>query len=278
MRFLATAAVFVCGLLQAQSPTDVFEKAPPAVDQALRARVATFFQAHVDGKFRAAEAVVAEDSKDAFYNAEKRRYLSFEIVKIQYEENFTKATVITALEMDWTTPRLGKIRVKPPMKTLWKLENGEWYWYVVPQKEFETPFGKMTPGADPVEGAKPQWTMPDAAAVLSQVKASKSEIRLKSHEKSEDWAEITNQMEGEVTLRLDASVHAPGLVIKLDKETLKAGETARLSFEYNPPDRTPKITLNTSVVVSPTGLTLPFRITFAVPPEYEKYLPKQPLK
>ena len=108
MRKWVLAAFVSCAVLVAQTkPTDVFEKAPPQVDEALRQNVAKFYQAHVDGKFRNAEAVIAEDSKDTFYNLEKQRYFSFEIVRINYSENFTKAAVVTGVEVEWRTPRTG---------------------------------------------------------------------------------------------------------------------------------------------------------------------------
>ena len=72
MRKWMLAAFVSCAVVAAQTkPTDIFEKAPPEVDNALRERVSKFFQAHVDGKFRLAEEVIAEDSKDFFYNMEK---------------------------------------------------------------------------------------------------------------------------------------------------------------------------------------------------------------
>ena len=78
--------VFLAALLStaalAQGPADLFQKAPPEMDQALRERVAAFLQAHVDGKFRLADQYVADESKDAFFEAHKRRYRDFEIVKV----------------------------------------------------------------------------------------------------------------------------------------------------------------------------------------------------
>jgi hypothetical protein len=272
MRMFLAAAVLSCACLFAQTPTDIFEKAPPDVDQALRARVDIFFKAHVEGRFRQAE--VAEDSKDAFYNAEKRRYIGYEVVKIQYSENFTKAVVITTIEMDWYTARLGKIRVKPPMKSLWRVDNGQWYWYVVPQKDWETPFGKMAPGPDPAAGAKPKWTVPDAATVLDQVQVSKKEINLASHEKSEDFAEIANNMPGEISIRIDQASPITGLQVSVDRETLKSGEKAKVIFKYAPANRTPKPPLDTTVTINPTGSVISFHITFAVAPELEKLIPK----
>lgn len=43
--------------------------ASPEVNQALRARIAEFYQEQVGGKFRHAEALVAEETKDYFYSA-----------------------------------------------------------------------------------------------------------------------------------------------------------------------------------------------------------------
>ena len=74
---------------------------------------------------------------------EKSKYLSFEILKIKYEENFTKATVVTGVEMEWRNPRTGTMIVKPPINSLWKIETGEWCWYIVPSKDWKTPYGTM---------------------------------------------------------------------------------------------------------------------------------------
>src|SRR5579871_5582628 len=84
--------------LAAQDPAELFNKPPAAVDQALRARITEFFELHVKGDFRKAEALVAEDTKDFFYNGNKPRYLSFEISKIKYNEDFTKAEATVLCE------------------------------------------------------------------------------------------------------------------------------------------------------------------------------------
>src|SRR3984893_18862048 len=82
----------------AQTPADLFAKAPPDVDEALRARISKFYQAHVDGKPRRAEEMVAEDSKDYFYGRKKPKSLSFEIGKIEYSKDFTEARAIVVVE------------------------------------------------------------------------------------------------------------------------------------------------------------------------------------
>ena len=105
MRPLATLAFCalstVAPALHAQDAKDLFDKAPPAVDEALRARIHQFYQAHVDGKYRIADQVVAEDSKDFYFAAQKPKYNSCETVRINYSENFTKADAVIACKADW---------------------------------------------------------------------------------------------------------------------------------------------------------------------------------
>lgn len=271
MRIIPATLILACAAF-AESPTAVFDKAPPQVENALRERIAKFFEAHISGKFRLAEQVVHEDSQDIFYNAQKQRFISYEIVKIDYTDNFSKATVITAVELDWHTARLGKIRVKPPMKTLWKTDNGQWWWYAIPQTDWETPFGRMTPGSDASKSAVPEWTLRDPSAVLKQVQVNKTEIRLSSFEKSEETAEIKNGMPGNLTIEISQKSYAPGLEVTLSKTTLGPGETAVVSFKYNPPDRSPKTTQVVDVRAVETNQVYTFTLTFTVAPEHEKHL------
>lgn len=265
------AALFCASLFGQPAPTDVFGKAPPEVDQALRARVAQYYQAFVDGKFRVAEQVVADDSRDIFYEMEKQRYLGFEIASIAYSDNFTKAKVITAVEMDWRNPRIGVMRVKPPLPSTWRLENGNWSWYTVPQKDWDSPFGKMNPGPDGPSKIAPDFKHVSPDEVLSQVKISKTVATLSSYQKSKDTVELSNGLPGEISLRLE-SVVIPGLEIKPDKTTLKAGESAQISFNYNPDTPNPKASVVVDVHVQPTGQIIPIRLNFAIPPEVEEQL------
>jgi hypothetical protein len=278
MRKWMLAAVVSCAVVAAQTTaTDVFEKAPPDVDAALRARVAKFFQAHVDSKFRQAEEVIAEDSKDFFYNMEKSHYFSFEIVRINYSENYTKATVVTGVEVEWRSPRIGVMRVKPPMTSLWKLENGQWYWYVVPQKDWDTPWGRMNPGPDAKQGTSAVAAMfngVDRETVLRQISIDTNHIRLKGYEASEGRAIIRNSMPGEIQLRLNAPT-AVGLEVTMDKTALKSGEQAVISVRYNPATKEPKPSSEFSVNVDPVGQVYRIALTFEVQPEIMKLLPKE---
>jgi hypothetical protein len=254
--------------------TDIFEKAPPQIEEPLRANVAKFFQAHVDGKFRQAEEVIADDSKDAFYNMEKRRYFGFEIIKIKYSEDFKKATVVTTLDMEWRSPRIGVMRVKPPLSSLWRVENDKWVWYVVPSKDWETPWGKMQPGPDQEKSIMTAFNGVNVNDVLKQVAIDRTEIRLRGYEASEGQAAIENNMPGQVRLRLDAPAY-PGLQIALDKTELLAGQRATVSAKFTPATTDPKPTTSVNIHVEPTGRVFQLQIVFDIQPEIRKLLPKE---
>ena len=276
MRQIVIAAVS-CASVGAQEATltDVFQKAPPEVDQALRDQIAKFYDAHVTGKFRAAEQYVAPDSRDLFYESDHQKYLAFEVAKIEYSDNFTKAKVITAVELDWRTPRMGVIRVKPPLPSTWKLEEGKWYWYTVPRKDWDTPWGTMKPGADnPAAAMAGAFTKVTPGQVQALVRVNKGVVSLSSYEKSHDTVELQNGLPGEITLRVDAPA-MPGLAVNLDKTKLKEGETASLMFDYDPPVKNPKATTVVDLHVEPTGQNLALRVVFAVPPEVEQQLKRK---
>src|SRR4051794_9122395 len=82
----------VCSLLPAQTPN--LDKPPQDVDDALRARITKFYDLHVASKFRQAEQLVAEESKDDFYVLSKPELKAFKIGNIEYSEKFTKAKVV----------------------------------------------------------------------------------------------------------------------------------------------------------------------------------------
>ncbi len=64
---------------------------PPGVERALRERVRPFYEGFVDGKFRKAYEIVADDSKDAFLTLPKPHYDGFEIQKVVFSDDFSTA-------------------------------------------------------------------------------------------------------------------------------------------------------------------------------------------
>jgi len=155
---------------------------PPAVDAALRARVTEFLNYHVTGEFRKAEALVAEDTKDAFYNRAKPRYIGCKgISSITYSDHFTKAYV-TALctiptlisaggsEQSSDDAAYAAMMGPPtvPLPSMWKIENGKWCYYLDKDLDRRTPFGVLppTPTGTPIpEGTTlPMVPMPTGMA------------------------------------------------------------------------------------------------------------------
>ncbi len=256
---------------------------PPEVDSALRARIKQFYQAHVDGKYRVADEVVAEESKDVFFAAAKPRYLGFEIIRINYSGDFKKADAVISCDADWYIQGK-KMKVKLPSTTQWKVVDGQWYWYVSQVgSERKTPFGTMhyDSGANPNEKApEPIPALPGdprvlAQKILEQVRADKKELMLSSYAPSKGEVKISNGMQGPISLRVDVDGKFPGLTFTLDKPEVKAGDAATLTIVYEPKDRIAKPTLTARIYVEPTGQVLPVVLTFDIPPDLKKQIPKE---
>lgn len=255
--------------LSAQSPVGFFDKAPPDVEQALRARITAFYQAHVDRKFRQADDYVAQDTKDFYYEANKPAYLAFEIGKIAYSDNFTKARAVVSCKIKFPIPGFGDNPVMAPVPSTWKIENGQWYWYVDQKVGRETPFGVMPPpaGASPAAGlpggfpslASALASGPNLDALRNSVRADKNEVQLSAKQPSTGLVTISSKMPGVISLQLDAP-KTPGLEVTLDRTELKTGEEAKLTF-HSDPEETPATRIaQVRVTVIPTNQVIPITV------------------
>src|ERR1039457_5320454 len=221
-------AVFAVGSF-AQNAGDAFNKPPADVDEALRARITEFFDLHVKGEFRKAEALVAEDTQDLYYSSSKTKYVSFEIGRIDYSEDFTRAKATVLCEQYIMLPGfLGK-PMKIPIPSTWKLVDGTWYWYVDPESLRMTPFGKMNPGTARESAPKTipaiPTTVPDY--IYEQVKADKASVSLKVGESEQ--VTVTNSAPGTMNISVTGSL--PGVEVTLDRTVLNTGEKAVLTFQ-----------------------------------------------
>src|SRR5215203_3687501 len=107
-----------------QTAPDAGPKPPAQVDEALRARITEFYQLHVNGEYRKAEKLVAEDSQDFFYEHNKPKYLSFEIKTIAYSDQFTKAKVSVICEQYFSGLGMVGKPLKSPSTSTWKVVDG----------------------------------------------------------------------------------------------------------------------------------------------------------
>ena len=256
------AAAFCLPLfaLLAQDASKLFQKAPPDVEQALRERITRFYQLHVDQKFRQAEALVAEDSKDFFYTANKPHYFSFEIGDIEWQDSFTRARVKMLCEQKVIIPGFQGKSMIIPEPSLWKIEDGKWVWYLDRNVFRRTPFGELSE-ADPAvkAGAAPQMPNIDVNAVQAMVKADRNQVQFKADNSSE-MVTIFNQMPGVVNLNLEVPKQQKGIEASLDRAELKQGEKAVLTLKCA--DRAAlRTALVVGVRVTPINILIPVRVS-----------------
>lgn len=253
------AALVAAGCFAQTTPPDT-PKPPADVDQALRARVNEFYGLLLKKEFRKAEAIVADDTKDYYYGIGKPDITKYELLEIHYSDDFKHAiaTLMCAQKVQQPGFPLGEWNLRIP--SLWKFENGNWYWYVN-QKEVMTPVGivkEVGSGdgaavpAPPIAGGIPKEfaTTPDFA--LGKVGADKKTVNLEG-DKAEKVT-IVNHAAGEVDLSIMPT--ELGIDLQLEPAQLMAGEKAVLTL------RAIKGAVSglVGVRIMPTGEILPIQV------------------
>ena len=228
-------ALLVAASVLAQTPED-----------SLRVRVSKFYQAYVNGKARTVEPMVAEDTKEKWFATEKARYASFEIGKIEFNEDHTRAKVVVIAD---STMRIRGTSVsgKVPATSNWKIEDGEWRYFI-----------------DPAEQAREarKVRIPEPGELLGKVTASKSELRLCGCGEPGFDVAITNAMPGEVQLTLDP-VAVPGLRVSLKDSSLKERQSTKLLIEYDGAEKPPAAPVPVVVNIAPTGERIVVKLIFS---------------
>jgi hypothetical protein len=252
---VACAATVVCF---AQTPAKPASEPPADVDQALRARITQFYQYEVAGKYRQAEALVAEDTKDLYYDSAKPKYSSFEIQRIEYSDDYTHAKAVTNCEQTLFVPEFGNMPFRIGAITTWKLVDGQWYMYVDPEAPVDTPFGKTkagpaSPGAAPAPAPISIPKLDNILQTLSkQVRADKQSLTLKPGEPQQ--VSIINDAPGTISISLRGSL--PGVEIRADRLQIGAGEKAVLTFRARDGARPGTI----GVLIEQTNQVIPIQI------------------
>lgn len=256
MRRIAILALFA-SCAAAQDQADLFNRAPKSVDDALRARIDEFYQASVKGEFRKAEALVAEDTKDFFYDHDKPRMLSFEIARIEYSDGYTRAKATVLEERHVMFPGFAGKVMKIPTPSYWKIEDGKWCWYIDENKLNETPFGIMKPGPPAAGDSSPAAVLSslpsDPDQLMKMVRADKSEVSLKTGES--ERIVIANAMQGPVTLSIQGKLD--GIEAAFDRETIPAGGKATLTLKAAAGAKSGTLTVR----AMPLGNEMPIQVT-----------------
>ena len=202
-------------------------------EKALRARAEQFYQLEVNGEFRKAEAFVAQDTKDLYYNNSKPEISKFAIEKVQIDPDGTHAVVTVNISSTMKNPAFGAMNFSSPVPMTWKLDNGQWCWYQIQNADIDTPFGKWHVGDARSAGKTP--TLPglnraaDPAKLASLVTIDRTSVKL-SEDGKPSTITITNHMSGTIDVKaMSASVS--GLSVNVDHEKLSPEEKASVSFK-----------------------------------------------
>lgn len=230
--------------------------APKDVEDALRGRVQQFYQDMVDKKFRAAEELVAPESRDTYYVNEKPTIEDFRVEGISWEDNFTTANLTMVSKTKIRSPRVGEYEENVPYASHWKFENGQWYWFIPRVTVRETPFGvmKVDPGVAEGSGMDLKAMIakgPTEKDVQRGVDADRMEVKLNGNKSQE--IKIENKLPGRVTLSAEI-VSGSGFDVTLRDSGLDGSGKTRLiisrrrGVEFKPG--------KLAVMVQPTGQVL----------------------
>ena len=250
---------------------------PPEVEQALRARVTEFLQYHVDGNFRKAYDMVAEDTKDDYFASGKVQLKGFQINDVRFTDNFTKAEVSGTISKTFSVAGQD-MPVTVPSTTTWKVENGKWVWYKEAQETRMTPMGPSLAGAPgtapplrPFDAAGLPPKLDDKAvaaageSILQQVSVDKKVITLATDKPSEERVVFHNGMTGSVQLELTAP-EIPGFSAKIEQAIVRAAADVPVVFRYEPGDsagRRDPVTVR--LTVEPLNQVFTIRVNFSAP-------------
>jgi len=238
----------------AQNPADLFNRAPADVDQALRARITEFFHYHTTGEYRKAEELVAEDTKDYFYDHNKPHYNSFEIGKIDYTDGYTKAKALVIVKMAVMLPGFNGKVMEIPSPSYWKLVDGKWYWYLDEHMKNASPFGEMKAGPPSAAGDAPAMPIIPVTTqeLFAKVTADKAAVEVKPG--SPDQIVISNGMVGPINLTVQGKID--GIEAAFDHAEIKPGEKATLTVKAVNGAKAGAL----SVRVEQTGQTIPVQV------------------
>ncbi|HUE02628.1 MAG TPA: hypothetical protein VMR62_23875 [Bryobacteraceae bacterium] len=301
---LVTVVLFGQGpqAVPVKAPQPDPQRPPIEVDAALRARVSQFYQYEIDRKFYRALQLVAEDTRDYFVESSKAPYLGFQIDTISYSDGFTKAAVVALVSRLVPVEGFMGHPLPTKMTTRWKLENGQWCYYVDPRDLRVTPFGPAPPNMFSTARGAPAAPHPNPAAPLTPAKpaagtpglpsapgvpvapvprvagtpglgvppsniprmlfADQDSIQLKSAGASSGQVTISNPTPFPATVTV-AYPTEKGLTVKLDPPTIYPNQKAVLSVQSSGGGKTAKAPVTISLKVQQTNQVIPISISFA---------------
>ena len=213
----------------------IFHKAPPGVEEALKARIHEFYTLWQQGKFRPAEALVAEESRELYYGMQKVPIRKYQLQSITWSDDFKSAKVLMAFQDQ--SPRTAAYEIMVPSLGTWKEVGGQWFMVIdVPTT---TPFGPMT-FADyrtQQQPSKPAETAPRPTIetlTLGALRISPQELSIPMEgERTERTITLTNTLPGTLMIEI-LDPKRPGLDLTLSTTQLGPKAQATLQVTYDP--------------------------------------------
>ncbi len=237
----------------------IFRKAPPDVEEALRKRVDQFYSLYRDGKFRQAEVLVAQESRELYYSMSKVPIRGFKVESIDWAKDFKTASVLVVFIS--AHPRAASANLPIPVTGKWKLVKG--LWYLLIEKRENTPWGPMT-FSDPRKGVPEAFQRPTPETLaVNAVRHEPSSLTFSARagQPVSGTVTITNNMPGTVQLKLE-TLSVPGLQATLSTQNVAAKGQAKLQIQYDPRAGRPTGTTEVRVQVEPIGQVIRIPVEF----------------
>jgi len=194
----------------------------------LRARAEQFYTLEVAGMYRQAEAYIAQDTKDFYYDHDKPVWKNFRIDKVEFQdESHAKLTVTVSQVLK--APGFGTQEFKVPTTQTWKLEDGEWFYYYDQTAAVDTPFGKWQVVKGDGNISLPPGMPADTSSIQSLISIDRTTIQLVAGSQKVETVTVSNHLPGSVSISIGAD-RPKGLIVNIDKPQLGRDEKAVISF------------------------------------------------
>ncbi len=236
-------------------------KAPPDVEEALKTRALQFYKLLEEGKFRQAESLVAEQSRDLFYAMSKARVRDAQFQSVAFSDDFHSADVVVLCVL--ITPRMAGLDLHVPTPSKWKLIDGQWYLLIKPVTT--TPFGPMRwddPSKSPTTAQ-----LPTERPTLESIVTGSYEVTPQALTFPRDQGLVSrtvmvrNNLPGAIQVEVE-NPNLPGLGVVVPSKVVPAKGQAEFRLNYNP--ETGKLigAKDLILVLQPLGQIARVKLTF----------------
>lgn len=233
---------------------------PAAVkaEKALRARAQQFYQLQQDKKYRQVEPFVAQDTRDLYYNAQKPEIGAFTIEKVELTDRNTRARVTVKTKQSVMVMGAGVIPFELSSTSLWKVEKGQWVYYVDKDSLGATPFGKLKAGPSTgAEGPGRKGEAPELSTLDKSILMDVTHVEL-SAEHPKQTVTLTNGLIGPMSVEVDPTApKVKGIRVEIEKPSLSGGEKTGITLTW---DGTAEVNGKVEITTSPFPKTFEIEV------------------